>query len=76
MVFVAEAFFFHRASVALSLERQRPLAKPSASERISDNLVTITPRGENRLRTRTMENEFSVAVDCATLQNIITSPPA
>src|SRR5262249_2275341 len=43
---------------------------------ISDNLLTITPRGENRLRTRAMETKFSVTVDCATLRKIVDSFPA
>jgi hypothetical protein len=46
-------------------------AQPSASERISDNLLTIIPRGENKLRTRIIEDKFSVAADCATVQKAI-----
>src|SRR5436305_5076519 len=35
----------------------------------SSNVVTISLRRENNLRTRIIEDEFSVAVDCATLHN-------
>ena len=45
-------------------------------KRISGNLATITPRRENKLRTRAIKDEFSVAGDCATLRNIIDSFPA
>jgi hypothetical protein len=34
----------------------------------------ITPTGENKLRTRATNDEFSVAGDCATLCNSITLP--
>jgi hypothetical protein len=55
---------------------EHPLVKPKAGQGSrpllnSDNLLTITPRGENKLRTRATEDKFSVAVDCATLQNTI-----